>query len=41
MDDWTDEQLEWLLEIERCMDGDASTAALPEQASPSVELVMG
>jgi hypothetical protein len=40
-DNWTDEQLEWAVEIEKCMHGNASTPALPEQASPAVELVIG
>jgi len=40
-DDWTDEQLEWLVEIGKCIEGDASTAALTEQASSSVELLIG
>jgi hypothetical protein len=39
--EWTDEQLEWAVEIEKCMHGNASTPALPEQASPAVELVIG
>jgi hypothetical protein len=39
--EWTDEQLEWAVEIGKCMHGNASTPALPEQASPAVELVIG
>jgi hypothetical protein len=39
--EWTDEQLEWAVEIEKCMHGNASTPALPEQASRDVELLIG
>jgi hypothetical protein len=39
-DDWTDEQLEWAVEIQRCT-ARVATTALPEEASPSVELLIG
>jgi hypothetical protein len=41
MNNWTDEQLEWVVEVGRGMAGDSSSAPLPEQVPCDVELVTG